>query len=258
MNARHSDASAPGGAAGEPGTALVTGAARRIGAAIARQLHALGHDVVIHYNGSAEQARALAAELDAQRAGSALTLQADLLDADARLALVRETLAWRGRLDVLVNNASSFYPTPVGEATEAHWDDLAGTNLRAPFFITQAAAPALRATHGAVVNMVDIHAERPIAEHPIYCAAKAGLVALTRALARDLAPEVRVNAIAPGAILWPEQGGGAAEQSRTLERVPLGRIGSPAEIARAVAFLVQPDSYVSGQILAVDGGRSVT
>lgn len=233
--------------------ALISGAARRIGAEVARRLHGDGHDVVIHHNSSSNAAQALATELNALRASSALAVQADLCAVSACGELVARALAWRARLDVLVNNASTFYPTPIDSADEEQWDDLMGTNLRAPYFLTQAAVPALREARGAVVNIVDIHAERPNRDHSIYCAAKAGLVALTRALALDLAPDVRVNAVAPGAILWPA-GMGAAEQQRTLARVPMGRIGSTAEIARAVSYLIHPDSYVTGQILAVDGG----
>ncbi len=235
-------------------TALVTGGARRIGAAIARALHAEGMNLALHHRASRVEAAALATELNAARPGSVTLLAAELLDTARLPTLVEATVAAFGRFDLLVNNASSFYPTPLGTATEAQWDELIGTNLKAPFFLAQAAAPHLRAARGAIVNLIDIHAERPLPNHPVYCAAKAGLAALTKSLARALAPEVRVNGIAPGAILWPE---GGRPDAALLARVPLGRLGEPEDIARAVLFLFRDAPYVSGQILAVDGGRSI-
>lgn len=236
---------------------LVTGAARRVGAEIARVLHATGATVVLHYRQSGEEAEALAAALIALRPGSATTLQADLLNPGTAERLVAEVLDRHGRLDGLVNNASSFFPTPVGRITEAEWDDLIGSNLKAPLFLIQAAAEALARAGGAVVNIVDIHAERPLAGYPVYSAAKAGLVGLTRAMAIELAPRVRVNGVSPGAIQWPEDGQFSAAERSAIERhTLLRRIGSPADIAGAVRFLLLEAPYVTGQILAVDGGRS--
>ncbi len=236
--------------------ALVTGAAHRIGAAIARTLHGAGMNVVLHYRRSREAAERLRAALEARRPGSVRLAAADLTRFEALAPLVEEAAGAWDRLDVLVNNASSFYPTPFGSVTEAQWEDLIGTNLKAPFFLTQAAAAHLRASGGCVVNLVDIHAERPLAGHPVYSIAKAGLAMLTRALARELGPEVRVNGVAPGAILWPE-GMDADTKRRIIERTALKRRGDPLDIARAVLFLVREADYVTGQILAVDGGRSL-
>jgi pteridine reductase len=236
---------------------LVTGAGRRIGAAIARHLHGAGATLAIHYRSSGAQASALAAELDAARAGSAFALQADLLDVVRLPELVSRVLGRCGRLDALVNNASTFYATPVGDIREAHWDELVGSNLKAPLFLAQAAAPALSTSRGTIVNIVDIHAERPLKNFAVYCAAKAGLAGLTRALAVELAPEVRVNGVAPGAIEWPQDGTFAADERRAIiEHALLRRIGEPADIARAVGFLLTDAPYVTGQIIAVDGGRS--
>ena len=237
--------------------ALVTGAAHRIGAAIARRLHAAGMDLAIHYRASATAAEILATELNAQRPSSATLLQADLLDHAALGPLVEEAVAALGHLDLLVNNASSFYPTPVAEATPAQWDELLGSNLRAPFFLAQAALPHLRARRGAIVNIVDIHAQRPLGGHPIYSIAKAGLAMLTKSLARELGPEVRVNGVAPGAILWPEAGLSEAEQQAILDQAVLGRLGDPDDIARAVLYLYRDAGYVTGHVLPVDGGQSV-
>jgi len=237
-------------------TALVTGGARRIGAAIVRTLHAAGANVVVHYRGSAVAAQALAAELESVRRHSCRTVCGDLLERDFLPHLVETAASAFGSLDVLVNNASSFYPTTLGSVAEDQWQDLMGTNLQAPFFAVQAAYPLLRERRGCVVNIIDIHAERPLRGYPVYSAAKAGLSGLTRALALELAPEVRVNGVAPGAILWPESPG-AEDPARILERVPLGRKGEPEDIATAVRFLALEAPYVTGQILAVDGGRSL-
>jgi pteridine reductase len=238
-------------------TALVTGAARRIGAAIARRLHAAGANVVLHYRGAEAEAAGLEAELNALRAASAVKMKADLLAPIAPRALVSGTLESFGRLDVLVNNASTFYPTAVGSIEAGHWEELMGSNLRAPLFIAQEAAPELKKNSGAIVNVADIHAERPLKGYLVYSMAKAGLVALTRSLAIELAPEVRVNAVAPGAIAWPEDGQfEPRERERILAGTPLARLGSPEEIARAVHFLAMAP-FVTGQILAVDGGRSL-
>lgn len=244
----------PGPLAGR--VALVTGAARRIGAAIARELHAAGMNVVIHYRRSREGAEHLRQALERRRPGSTRLAAADLNRLDALPPLVEEAAGAWGRLDVLVNNASSFYPTPFGEVTEAQWEDLIGANLKAPFFLTQAAAPHLREAGGCVINMVDIHADRPLAGYPVYSIAKAGLAMMTRALARELGPEVRVNGVAPGAILWPE-GMDAETKRRIIERTALKRRGDPLDVARTVLFLVRDAGYVTGQVLAVDGGRSL-
>ncbi|QJR16260.1 pteridine reductase [Usitatibacter palustris] len=238
---------------------LVTGAARRIGAAIARTLHAAGANVVVHCHRSIAPARELAAELNASRGGSCTVVQADLLDLDALTRLAAEARAAFGRLDGLVNNASSFHATPLGEIDERAWKELMGTNLRAPLFLAQAAASALRETRGAIVNVVDIHAERPLKDFVVYSVAKAGLAALTRSLALEFAPDVRVNGVAPGAILWPEDGKHFApdEQKRITAQTPLGRLGDPADVAGAVKYLLADAPFVTGQVIAVDGGRSI-
>ena len=243
--------------------ALVTGAARRIGAAIARRLHADGYALSLHYRGSHAEMAALAAELNALRAGSVIAVQAELAAFDRLPELVARTVGRFGRLDALVNNASAFYPTPIGRVTPAQWDDLFASNARAPFFLSQAAAPHLKAAGGGIVNIADIHGETPLAGHGVYCMAKAALLMLTKSLALDLAPEVRVNAIAPGAILWPEHadnstGKDAAAQAALLARTPLARTGTPEDIAAAVAWLLGDGSgYVTGQTLHVDGGRGL-
>lgn len=237
--------------------ALVTGAARRIGAAIARRLHAHGSSVAVHYRGSADEAQSLVDELNALRPDSATALQADLLDTDAIADLVRKVSGWGGRLDVLVNNASSFYPTPLADIDEENWRDLMGSNLKAPMFLAQAAAPSLRQSQGSIVNVVDIHSKRPLRDHVVYGSAKAGLAMLTRSLAKDLAPDVRVNGVSPGAILWPEDGMNDDIKASILEQVPLGRHGEPDDIANAIVFLVHDATYVTGQVIAIDGGRSI-
>lgn len=236
---------------------LVTGSARRIGAAIASRLHAAGANVVIHFRGSAKDAEALAARLNESRENSAMSMQADLLDPAAAPRLIASVLDWRGHLDVLVNSASTFYATPLGEITEQHWDDLIGSNLKAPLFLSQAAAPALRQSRGTIVNIVDIHAQRPLRDHLIYGPAKAGLAMLTRSLAKDLAPEVRVNGVAPGAILWPESEMTESTKASIIDQIPLARGGDPDDIAGCVLYLVRDANYVTGQIIAVDGGRSI-
>lgn len=239
--------------------ALITGGARRVGAEIARTLHAHGMNIVVHYRSSRDDAHALQNELEKRRPKSVVLAKGDLLNVAQLPGVVEEAVAAFGRLDALVNNASSFYPTPVGTATEAQWEDLIGTNLRAPFFLAQAAAPHLKKAHGCIVNIADIHAERPIKQYPIYSAAKAGLVMLTKSLARELAPEVRVNAIAPGTILWPEGEAevSTAQQLKMLARIPLRRSGSPDDIARTALFLIRDAGYINGQVIAVCGGRTV-
>ena len=236
---------------------MITGAAQRIGAAIARTLHAEGVDLVLHYRSSAGPARDLAAELNGVRAESIRLVAADLLDADAPARLLQAVAAFRDRLDILVNNASSFFPTPIGEASEDDWNALMGPNLKAPFFLSQAAAPWLRAAGGCIVNLVDIHAERSLAGHPIYSMAKAGNAMMVKALARELGPEVRVNGVAPGAILWPEQGLSGDAKREIVSRTALRRAGTPEDIARTLLFLVRDADYITGQIIAVDGGRTI-
>lgn len=248
---------APVSAALSGKTVLITGAARRVGATIARTLHAAGANLAIHYRGSAVEAKALAGELNAMRSDSAMLMQADLLDVQRHSALIEAAVKAFGGLDVLVNNASSFYPTPVGEITESAWNDLVGTNLKAPLFLSQAAAPALRRTQGLILNLADIHGTRPLRHYTTYCVAKAGLIMLTKSLARELGPQVRVNAIAPGPVMWPEDNTDQALQKKIVDRTLLKRAGSPQDVARAALFFCTEAPYVTGQILAVDGGRSV-
>ncbi|MCX7145903.1 MAG: pteridine reductase [Sulfuritalea sp.] len=237
---------------------LVTGAARRVGAEIARTLHAAGACVAIHYRSSAAEAEALATALNQARPGSAAAFAADLLDMAALPQLVESVVTRFGRLDALVNNASSFFATKVGAVDTAAWDDLIGSNLKAPLFLSQAAAPHLERSNGCIVNITDIHAERPLKGYPLYCAAKAGLLGLTRALALELGPRVRVNAVAPGAIEWPQGADDFPPSARTsiIDHTLLKRVGSPADIARTVKFLVFDAPYVTGQVINVDGGRS--
>jgi pteridine reductase len=239
-------------------TVLITGGAKRVGATVARTLHAAGANLAIHYRQSSREAEALAAELNAARPGTAALVQAELLEVTKLPALVEFALRSFGGLDVLINNASTFYATPIGEITPQKWDDLLGTNLKVPTFLSQAAAPALRKSRGLIINIVDIHALRPLRDHTVYCTAKAGLHMLTRSLAKELGPEVRVNGIAPGPILWPSgQAQDAAKQDKIIERTILKRMGSPQDIARTALFFAADAPYVTGQILAVDGGRSV-
>jgi pteridine reductase len=237
--------------------ALVTGGARRVGAAIARRLHAAGAAVLLHYRDSESEATKLEAELNALRPKSAAKVKAELLAPIAPFALVSAARDSFGRLDLLVNNASSFFPVEVGAIEASHWEELIGSNLRAPLFICQEAAPELAKHQGSIVNIVDIHAERPLRGYSLYSVAKAGLAALTRSLAVELAPAVRVNGVAPGTIAWPEDGQfDAAERTRIVATTPLARTGSPQDVAQAVHFLACAP-YVTGQIIAVDGGRSL-
>lgn len=238
-------------------TILITGAARRLGAELARTLHAAGANIIVHYRNSAAEASALACELETRRADSVHLLAADLLDTAALPALIADACAAFGTLHGLINNASSFYPTPLGEINLEQWDDLIGSNLRAPLFLAQAAAAPLRASGGAIINMIDIHARRPLARHPVYCAAKAGLAMLTLSLAHELGPQVRVNGIAPGAVLWPEAGGSEDLRDAIVQATALKRAGEPADIARTALFLMRDAPYITGQIIAVDGGRSL-
>ena len=237
---------------------LITGGAKRVGAAVCRRLHAAGANVMLHYRTSAGEARLLQAELNHQRKDSVALIQADLLDLAKLPSLIDQTVQIFNRLDAVVNNASSFHPTPVGEISEEDWEDLIGANLRAPLFIAQAAAPALKKTQGAIVNITDIHAERPLKNYVVYSVAKAGLVGLTRSLARELAPEVRVNAVAPGPILWPDdEEFDELSRQRIISHTPLKREGTPEDIAKAVHFLLAEATYVTGETVNVDGGRHV-
>jgi len=235
---------------------LITGAAHRIGATTAKLLHQNGMNIVLHYRGSREQAQTLQKELNDKRENSVILIQADLHITNGLSVLIEESVKAWGRLDVLINNASSFYPTKMGKATEDQWDDLIGSNLKAPFFLSQAASPHLKKTNGCIVNIVDIHAERPLKTFPIYSMAKAGLVMMTKSLACELGPEIRVNAVAPGAIIWPENLDEVAKQ-RIVSRTFLKRQGEPNDISKTILYLIKDADYVTGQIIAVDGGRSL-
>ena len=237
---------------------LVTGGGKRLGAAVCRRLHAAGANLMLHYRASAGEARLLQAELNHLRADSVALIQADLLDHSKLPSLVEQTVQSFGRLDALVNNASTFYPTTIGEINVTDWNDLVGTNLQAPLFLSQAAAPALRKTQGSIVNITDIHAERPLKSYVVYSVAKAGLVGLTRSLARELAPDVRVNAVAPGPILWPdEEVFDEIARQRIISHTPLKREGTPDDIAKAVHYLLADAPYVTGETINVDGGRHI-
>jgi pteridine reductase len=237
-------------------TVLITGAAKRLGAAIARDLHQRGMDIIIHYHRSGSEAQALSAELNTLRPGSASLVQADLNDTSAAMDVIDTAVSDHGRLDVLINNASSFYPTPVAEATVQQWDDLFNTNLKAPFFLAQRAYRHLSVSSGCIINITDIHAQRPLQDYPLYSTAKAGLIMLTMALAREFGPAVRVNAVSPGAILWPEHMNVAIKE-KILSRTVLKRRGDPLDIAKAINFLINDADYITGQVLVLDGGRSL-
>ncbi len=238
--------------------ALVTGGARRVGAEMVKIFHGAGAKVVVHYQRSSKEAETLVAELNSERADSAASVGGNLLDTTQLGKLPHFAQERFGRLDILVNNASTFYPTPIGEITEAHWDDLLGTNLKAPLFLSQAAAPALRLSHGLILNIVDIHGMRPLRRYPVYGVAKAGLIMLTRSLARELGPQIRVNAIAPGPVMWPADGVADAElQQKIVGRTLLKRSGSALDIARTALFFAADAPFITGQVMPVDGGRSV-
>ncbi|HTI97192.1 MAG TPA: pteridine reductase [Rudaea sp.] len=236
---------------------LITGAAKRVGAQIARTLHAAGYDLALHYRHSRSEMDALCADLNKARADSACALQADLVDVENLPRIVAGCIARFGRLDALVNNASTFYATPVGTVSPAQWEELFASNARAPFFLAQAAAPHLKNAQGSIVNIVDIYAERPLPSHSVYCMAKAALAMMTLALARELAPEIRVNGVAPGAVLWPESGKAYADQRELVARTPLQRAGAPDDVATAVLFLLRDARFTTGQIVRVDGGRAL-
>lgn len=238
-------------------TALITGASRRIGAVIARTLHAAGMNITLHYRGSKEDAEKLVVEFNQQRENSCISIRLDLHDTAALPELIEQSQQHWGQLDLLVNNASSFYPTQIGKMTEQHWDDLMGSNLKAPLFLSQAATPYLKQSNGCIVNIVDVHADKPMKNHTIYCAAKAGLAMMTKSLAKELGPEIRVNGVAPGAIMWPENELDNAAQNEIVDRTALKRSGMPEDIAAAVLFLARDAHYITGQIIPVDGGRSI-
>jgi pteridine reductase len=240
-------------------TALITGGAKRIGAEIARMLHAEGMNISIHYHTSKAEAQQLCDQLNNLRSDSAIILQANLLQVSELPALVEKTVNHWGGLDALINNASTFYPTPVGQISEAHWDDLTGSNLKAPLFLSQAAAPHLKQRHGNIVNIIDVHGFRPMKNHPVYSVAKAGLAMLTQSLAKELGPEVRVNGVAPGAIMWPENNleQDTALREMILDRTALKRQGDPRDIAATVRFLIRDADYITGQVIPVCGGRSI-
>jgi len=238
---------------------LITGGAKRVGAAICKELHAQGAQLMIHYNTSTAEARALQAELNLIRSNSVAIIQGDLLNMDVLPNLVNETISHFGKLDVLINNASTYYPTEIGKINEDNWQDLMGSNLKAPIFLTQAAANELRKNHGCVVNITDMHVERPKKGYIVYSVAKAGLVTLTKSLAHELSPEVRVNAVAPGPVQWPEDNPQFDEvyRQRVINQTLLKRVGEPEDVAKAVKFLIYDAPFVTGHVLAVDGGRSL-
>jgi pteridine reductase len=235
--------------------ALITGASRRVGAVVARTLHEAGYDLALHYRHSSDEAKTLADELEQQRANSTLLLQADLSDLSALPGLIDTLLAHFGHLDALINNASAFYATPLDSATPTQWDELFASNAQAPFFLTQAAIPALREARGGIVNMLDIYAERPLKGYTLYCMAKAALSAMTRSLALELGPDIRVNGIAPGAVMWPSEGKSDAEKNEMLSRTPLDRAGTPEDVASAILWLLRDAHYTTGHVIPIDGGR---
>lgn len=237
--------------------ALITGGAQRVGAMTARLLHAAGVNLVLHYRSSRQQALDLQSELNALRKNSVILVQADLLETIKLKAIIKSCIEQWGRLDILINNASSFYPTPIGKVSERDWDDLIGSNMKAPFFLSQAAAPYLEQQKGCIISIVDIHAERPMEGHSVYNMAKAGLAMLVKTLAFELGPKVRVNGVAPGAIMWPDNDMDELTKQRIVSRTYLKRKGSAQDIARTVLFLAAHADYISGQVIAVDGGRSL-
>lgn len=239
--------------------ALITGGAKRIGACLSRSLHQQGFNIIVHYRHSEDQAKKLVADLNQQRENSAIYLQASLDDLEQIQQLAQDAVQCWGRLDVLVNNASSFFPTKMGSTTEQHWDELFSSNLKGPFFLAQALKEELKRQSGCIINLIDIHAQRPLKEHSVYCMAKAGLAMMTKSLARELAPDIRVNGISPGAILWPEGESevAQAQQDKILQRIPLARSGSETDIVQTALFLIESAPYITGQIISVDGGRTV-
>jgi pteridine reductase len=238
--------------------ALITGGAKRLGAAIARLLHDQNYNIVLHYRHSTKEARLLAEEFNAKRRHSCVAVQADLTKTDDVTKLAKTAESYWHRIDALINNASSFYSTPINDATETQWDDIMASNVKAPFFLAQALASSLKKTRGCIVNMADIYADRPLKQHSIYSIAKAANVMLTKTLAQELAPDVRVNGIAPGAILWPNQPLSETDKNNMLDKIPLKKIGDLNDIANTVLFLLNSAPYINGQIIAVDGGRNLT
>lgn len=238
-------------------TVLITGGARRIGNVMAQSLHKSGHNIMVHYRSSSSDADTLVKKLNATRENSAAAVQGDLLDISCIPGIIEKTIETFGRLDVLINNASTFYPTPIELIDNEFWNDLIGSNLKAPMFMVKSATKHLRESNGCIINIVDIYARTPLSDHPIYCSAKAGLEMLTKSLARDLAPQIRVNAVSPGAILWPEHESHPLKQEELLKKIPMGRMGAPEDVAKTVRFLIEDAPYITGQIIAVDGGRSV-
>ena len=237
--------------------ALVTGGAKRIGATIAETLHNKGFNVAIHYNSSSNAADQLCAQLNAKKQDSSIAIEADLTDQDSLESLIPSLLEKTKRLDVLINNASTFYPTPIEKIALEDWENLFGTNLKAPLFLSKYAAQHLKQTQGTIINIIDIHSKKPLNEHPIYGSAKSGLAMLTRSLASDLAPDVRVNGISPGLILWPDKNPSEQAKNNILQQIPLKKIGTSEDIANAVAFLIEDAPYITGEIIAIDGGRSI-
>ena len=237
-------------------TVLITGAAKRIGAALAKHLHQEGMNVIVHYHRSAKEANELVRELNKIRHDSAITIQADLSHKEYYQAIIETAEQFKGNLDVLINNASAFYPTPVADLTNEDWHDIIDVNLKAPLFLSKLAAPLLRNSKGCIINLTDIHALRPLAQHSIYSISKSGLTTLTESLAKELAPSIRVNAIAPGAILWPEEIDEEGKKS-ILNQIPMRKIGDTEQIAKAVSFLIKDADYITGQIINIDGGRSL-
>ncbi|CAA6805953.1 MAG: FolM Alternative dihydrofolate reductase 1 [uncultured Thiotrichaceae bacterium] len=238
-------------------TVLITGAAKRIGAAVCRVLHESGANLIIHYRSSQDEANTLAASLNAIRPGSVFTIQADLCKTAEIPRLIERCLTFTGQIDVLINNASSFYPTLVGEITEKHWDDLLCSNVKAPLFLAQAATTELKKRKGCIINIVDIHGMRPLKKYPVYSSAKAALIMLTKSLAKELGPEIRVNGVAPGAILWPEDEMNQVSQDELIAKTALKREGNPDDIAAAIKYLIEDAEYTTGHIIPVDGGRTL-
>ena len=237
--------------------ALVTGAAKRIGATIAETLHNKGFNVAIHYNSSSDATEQLCAQMNAKKQDSSIAIGADLTDQNSLENLIPSLVEKTKRLDILVNNASTFYPTPIEKITLEDWENLLGTNLKAPLFLSKYAAPYLKQSQGTIINIIDIHSKKPLKEHPIYGSAKSGLAMLTRSLASDLAPNVRVNGISPGLILWPEKNPSDQAKNNILQQIPLKKIGTSEDIANCVMFLIEEAPYITGEIIAVDGGRSM-
>ncbi|QMU62144.1 MAG: pteridine reductase [Gammaproteobacteria bacterium] len=242
----------------KPKVVMITGAARRVGAELVRHLHQAGMNIVLHYRSSGEEATILASSLNSQRADSVKLLKGDLKDYQQIPKLVKQGIALFGRIDALINNASSFYPTDLKDVTEEIWEDLVGVNLKAPLYLTQTLATELKKNEGCIINIVDIHGDRPLKDYSVYSIAKAGLIMFTKSMARELAPEIRVNGIAPGAIMWPEEEHYEGMHQEIISRTALKREGCPHDIAETALFLIDHANYITGQIIAVDGGRTLS